>query len=41
MENFGFRREIRWNWFSNRVDDEWNRLNNLIVSAQTMGSLKD
>ena len=33
-------RAIRRNWFSNRVVDEWNRLNNHIVSAQTLGSFK-
>ena len=27
-------------WFSKRVVDEWNRLNNPIVSGETMGSFK-
>ena len=40
MEKFRFKREIGRNWFSNRVLNEWNRLNNHIVSAQTMGSFK-
>ena len=35
-----FRREIGWNWFSNRVVDEWNGRSNYIVSAETMGSFK-
>ena len=31
---------MRKNWFSNRVVDEWNRLNNDFVSAQTLASFK-
>ena len=38
LEKFLFRREIGRNWFSNRVVNEWNRFNNHIVSAQTLGS---
>ena len=38
LEKFRFKRKIERNWFSNRVVDEWNRLN--IVSAQTLGSFK-
>ena len=38
LEKFRFKREIGDNWFSNRVVDDWNRLNNHIVSAQTLGS---
>ena len=40
LEKFRFRREIGKNWFSNRVVDEWDRLGNHIVSAQTLGSFK-
>ena len=27
---------MRSNWFSNRVDDEWNRLGNELVSAASI-----
>ena len=40
QEKFKFRRETGRNWFSNKVVDEWNRLNNHIVSIQTLGSFK-
>ena len=34
------RREIGRKWFSNRVADEWNRFNDHIVIAQTLGRFK-
>ena len=37
LEKFRFKREIRRNWFSNRMVDEWNGLNNNFVSAETIG----
>ena len=40
LDKLRFRREMGRNWFSNRVVDEWNRLNNHIVDAQTLGSFK-
>ena len=36
QEKFKFRREIGRNCFSNTVADEWNRLSDHIVSAETM-----
>ena len=41
LEKFRFRREIGRNWFTDRVVDEWNRFSNHIVSAETMGVLKE
>ena len=35
-----FNKEIGRNWFTNRVVDDWNRLSQQVVSAQTIGSFK-
>ena len=40
LEKFRFRKEIGRIWFSDRVVDEWNRLSNHIVGADTMESFK-
>ena len=40
LEKCIFSKEIRRNWFTNRVVDDWNKLSQQIVSAQTIGSLK-
>ena len=40
LEKCRFSKEIGRNWFTNRVMDDWNRLIQQVVSAQTIGSLK-
>ena len=40
QEKFRFARGTGRNRFSNRVVDEWNKFNNHIVKAQTLGSFK-
>ena len=40
LEKCKFNKEIGRNWFTNRVVDDWNRLSQQIVNAQTIGSLK-
>ena len=40
QEKFRFRKNIDRNWFTNRVVDDWTRLSQQIVSAQTIGSFK-
>ena len=40
LEKCRFRKEIDRNWFTNTVVDDWNRLSDEVVSAQTIGSFK-
>ena len=40
IEKIRFKKAIGRNWFSNRVVDEWNRLGNQVVSAETIESFK-
>ena len=40
LEKCRFNKEIRRNWFTNRVVDDWNRLSQQVVSAQTIRSFK-
>ena len=40
VEKFRFRREIGRNCFLDMVIEEWNRLNDHIATAQTLGSFK-
>ena len=40
LEKCRFNKEIGRNWFTNRVVDDWNRLSQQVVSAQTIGSFK-
>ena len=40
LEKCRFSKEISRNWFTNRMVDDWNRLSQQVVSAQTIGSFK-
>lgn len=40
QEKCRFKAEIGRNWFTNRVVDEWNRLNSQVVSANSIDSSK-
>ena len=40
LDKYKCKIEIKRNWFSNRVVDDWNRLNNHIVSTWILGSFK-
>ena len=40
LEKCRFNKEIGKNWFTNRVVDDWNRLNQQVVNAKTIGSFK-
>ena len=40
LEKFRFRKEIGKNWFTNRVVDEWNRLNEHVVGAESISCFK-
>ena len=40
LEKCRFIKEIGRNWFTNRVVDDWNRLSQQVVSAQTIGNFK-
>ena len=40
LEKCRFNKEIGRNCFTNRVVDDWNRLNRQVVSAQIIGSFK-
>ena len=40
MKKCRFRKEIGRNWFINRVVDDWNRLSQQVISAQTIESFK-
>ena len=40
LEICKFNKEIGRNWFTNRVVDDWNRLSQWVVNAQTIGSFK-
>ena len=40
LETCGFRKEIGIDRFTNRVVDDWDRLNQQVVSVQTIGSFK-
>ena len=41
LEKFRFKKEILKNWFTNRLVDEWNRLSSHVVSAKSIGCLKN
>ena len=38
IEKCRFSNEIGRNWFTNRVANDWNRLSQQVISAQTIGS---
>ena len=40
LEKCRFRKEIGKNSYTNRVVDDWNRLSQQVVSAQTIGNFK-
>ena len=40
LDKFRFKKEIGKNWFTNRVVDEWNKLSNHVVSAETISCFK-
>ena len=40
LEKCRFSKEIGRNWFTNRVVNDWKRLSQQVVSAQTIGSFK-
>ena len=40
LDKFRFRKEIGRNWFTNRVVEEWNRLDSHVVEAASLGSFK-
>ena len=39
LEKCRFSKEIGLAWFTNRVVDDWNRLSQQVVSAQTIGTI--
>ena len=41
LEKCRFNKEISKNWFTNRVVDDWNKLSQQVVSAQTIRSFKE
>ena len=40
LDKFRFKKDIGKNWFTNRVVNEWNRLGEHVVSAETIDSFK-
>ena len=40
IEKNRYKKEIRKNWFSNRVVDEWNGLSSQVVSGKTIENFK-
>lgn len=39
-DKFRFNKDIGKNWFTNRVVDEWNRLDSHVVGANTIATFK-
>ncbi len=40
LDKFRFNKDIRNNCLTNRLEDEWNRLNNHVVSTSTIETFK-